>query len=536
MIVRLIRQIRAAPLVFLFSAVIALLRAAHRSIGQWLWPEGTKRHTVIHAAINIQKTISTGWRALKSSGLWGLMSLVSDRLRNGNVGIDSAPDSIHIEPILLTADLDLSQSGDISSFEIESDPVLEETPVGVSVIIPTLNGSHELLKLLPTLLAQKGFQDIELIVVDSGSLDDTVDIAREYGATVITISPKEFTHSGSRNLGANNATQEVLLFITQDALPTSDTWLHSLYTFQRANGLAAVSCMEVPKIDADLFSRVENWHHYHVILDLDGSDRVLSRPQSTDPASLRRSAQLSNVSCLIPKEIFFRYRFRLEYAEDLDLGLRLINDGHRLGLLSSTKVIHSHTRPPNYYLKRGYIDKIVLSQLLNETLEEQFVEFRSLMLDMFFTLNGLKLITTEFFDKAEYPISFVEFRRLVKARFAEASLVPFPKAVCLDVNQFVDQETMSFISPLYSTYFSSDGQPYRSILLSAIEEFHEIAFRYMESTYDAIDKTIADDYQSLTYNYFINMVGRCLAVCYLKNESESHEVLNGINLALRRSI
>ena len=60
---------------------------------------------------------------------------------------------------------------------------------------------------------------LQIIVVDSGSTDDSVAIAREHGATVIDIAPGTFTHGGSRNLGALRAQGEVLVFISQDAYP-----------------------------------------------------------------------------------------------------------------------------------------------------------------------------------------------------------------------------------------------------------------------------------------------------------------------------
>jgi hypothetical protein len=82
--------------------------------------------------------------------------------------------------------------------------------------------------------------------------------------------------------------------------------------------------------------------------------------------ALRSMGQLSDVSCLIPRELFQRHRYRGDYAEDLDLGIRLIQAGHRIAMLASVKVIHSHNRPPWYYLKRSFVDVIFLVGLFED--------------------------------------------------------------------------------------------------------------------------------------------------------------------------
>src|SRR5262249_13233287 len=72
---------------------------------------------------------------------------------------------------------------------------------------------------------------------------------------------------------------------------------------------------------------------------------------------------LSDVACLINKEVFAKYRYRTNYAEDLDLGLRLVRDGYKLAFLGSSRIIHSHNRPPHYHLKRAYVDNVFLAQI-----------------------------------------------------------------------------------------------------------------------------------------------------------------------------
>src|SRR6185295_4644573 len=67
----------------------------------------------------------------------------------------------------------------------------------------------------------------EILVIDSGSRDDSVAIARAAGAEVVSIDPARFGHGPTRNLGAERATGDVIAFLTQDATPVAG-WLDAL--------------------------------------------------------------------------------------------------------------------------------------------------------------------------------------------------------------------------------------------------------------------------------------------------------------------
>lgn len=74
-------------------------------------------------------------------------------------------------------------------------PTEKKEPYGrVSVVIPTKNGGTDFQCLLEKLSEQKGFREIELIIVDSGSTDATVSLAQAHGACVVSIKASEFSH------------------------------------------------------------------------------------------------------------------------------------------------------------------------------------------------------------------------------------------------------------------------------------------------------------------------------------------------------
>jgi len=242
----------------------------------------------------------------------------------------------------------------------------------ISVIIPTRNAGKDFPLLLRKLKVQKGIRECEIIIVDSGSSDETVDFAKKEGATVIEIPPETFNHGSARNKGAEHATGDFLLFTVQDALPMTEQWLWEMANVLANNEVAAVSCAEFPRSDCDLFYRLLLWSHYRQ-LHLD-RDRFLTWDEScASDLGLRANSSISDLAALIKHDVFRKYKYHEGFAEDLELGKRLIKDGHRIGFLYSTRVLHSHNRPAFYYLKRGYVD----SRFRDEVFPGAYIEIEN---------------------------------------------------------------------------------------------------------------------------------------------------------------
>ena len=97
----------------------------------------------------------------------------------------------------------------------------------VSIVIPTKNGGHLFEKVLDAVFKQKTEYEYEVICVDSGSKDGTLDVIRKYPCRLFQIEPSEFGHGKTRNYGASKGNGTYIIFITQDALPATDTWLQN---------------------------------------------------------------------------------------------------------------------------------------------------------------------------------------------------------------------------------------------------------------------------------------------------------------------
>lgn len=272
--------------------------------------------------------------------------------------------------------------------EIEGNPLLSR----VSVLIPTKNAGEEFDYVLRKITQQEGIGEIELIIVDSGSEDSTVKIAREYTNNVFQVPSGDFHHAGTRNFAAEKASGEFLVFTVQDAVPVSTQWLFKLLNPIHQGKASVVSARQIPRSDADLFSCWSYWSHNIKYLGCDhdsiSNNSLFDNFDALDLQSKRSLVKLDSVSLGIRKSVFDEYKFISEYAEDFDLGVRLIHNNHTLLFQSSNAVIHSHNRPALYFLKRSYADTTALWNILH--MERKANPPDAILEALSFAYSGLK--------------------------------------------------------------------------------------------------------------------------------------------------
>ena len=354
----------------------------------------------------------------------------------------------------------------------------------VSVIIPTKNSGRDLKHLLRRLKAQEGLKECELIVVDSGSTDGTVLLAREEGARVLEIPAEQFTHSFARNRGAEAAKGDYLLFTVQDAMPLTKHWLWEMVNVLETENLAAVSCAEYPRSDSDLFYQFLI-HTQYDCAPLN-RDRILAWEDSCSSyLGLRANAQLSDVAALIRTDIFKQYRFHTPYAEDVDLGIRLIQDGYRLAFLQSTRILHSHNRPPYYFLKRAYTDARSLAGIFTAFVTPEITDSKRLYSEIVCLWNGLQKLA-EVIDRWTYPMSTRAFRVRIEAS----------DWFCRDRSEHArngsDQALQEFINSLVQRLGDSSIVPdrNRSMLLPHVSKQWNTFYTWVCSIHDAVDRDV----------------------------------------------
>jgi len=410
-------------------------------------------------------------------------------------------------------------------------PVIDKINVKISIIIPTKDAGNDLPFLLKTLCSQKGFREIEVIVVDSGSKDDTIQVAESHNAIVIKIDPSEFSHSYARNLGAEHATGDYLLFTVQDALPPNSTWLYELFQVLKQENVVAVSCAETPREDADLFYRQLCWNHYN-FLGINEGDRIFSLPEELDHVSLRKNAQLSDLANLISRNVFSKYRYRLNYAEDLDLGIRLIRDGYKIAFLGSVRIIHSHNRSPYYFLKRGYVDNQFLSNIFDDFVTPKIC-MQSFVPDIAVTYVFLNQLIS-YISNLPRPLTPDMFETKIREFFKQGYVGKFLGELPAANEQYLDQPTREFLENLINVSgFQYAGKNYNGFFITTFLDYIGITFNYLKNSYEYIDDLLLIEIKKCFYKAFSMLVGAHLAYCSKnRNGNELQDMDNMHNMLM----
>ncbi len=392
----------------------------------------------------------------------------------------------------------------------------------VSVVIPTLNAGPEFSWLLRKLRSQRAVREMEIVIVDSGSTDSTVETARAAGARVIEILPSEFSHSHARNLGAAAAAGEYLLFMVQDAYPIGDFWLYGMLRYLLDHGddkLAAVSCAEYSRGDSDMMYDSMIDTHYRFLGCLE-HDR-LAAFAGNDQLSLRTRGQLSDVACLIPTDLFSRYRYRGNYAEDLDLGIRLIKDGWRVAMLASIKVVHSHNRPSHYYLKRTFVDVVFLAALFEDFTYPQCRSLPGLAAGLLATAAHVSRWLRR--DSQSPPAGLLTDELAGWIRDSRASLWKGWPAGEVDLD---DPRLSDFVARFAQRFAPEAGaalegesfdesRRFADIFLARLEHFQ----RFAAHVYGERDAMLGNELRAVVCKSFAAAAGAALAYFYLANSS-----------------
>ncbi len=232
----------------------------------------------------------------------------------------------------------------------------------VSVVLPVKNSARFLEDLLPSLLAQTAPARIEIIAVDSGSTDDTIDVLGRFDATVLAIEPHQFDHGLTRNLGAEQAHGDVLVFLSHRSRPVGNRWLAPLLAaLDEDPELAGVCSRVTPRPDADLLTQRD------VERDLSASTER-QRKHITDwsayrrlsPEQLRVFINFHTVSTAIRAQAWKRTPFRSvrTLGEDLLWARETLESGWALLHEPASVVQHSHSYAVAELLARNVDDGI----------------------------------------------------------------------------------------------------------------------------------------------------------------------------------
>lgn len=198
----------------------------------------------------------------------------------------------------------------------------------VSVVIRTFNEQAHLRRTLSAVLAQRDVEP-EVIVVDSGSTDETVAIAREFPVTLITLAREEFSYGRALNRGFAASSAPFVVSLSAHALPLDRYWLRNLVRPLAAAHVVGVVGKTLPHPDCNPFDRRGLLRQY-------GVERRFLAEGSTP--------SFSNANSVVRRSAWAEDPFDedLPYSEDALWARRQMGRGRALVYAPDAAVYHSH--------------------------------------------------------------------------------------------------------------------------------------------------------------------------------------------------
>jgi cellulose synthase/poly-beta-1,6-N-acetylglucosamine synthase-like glycosyltransferase len=210
----------------------------------------------------------------------------------------------------------------------------------ISIIIPAFNAEKQMARCLDGLRAQQnGRNECEIIVVDDGSTDATREIAQEHGARVLQQTNRGA--AAARNLGAQNARGDIVLFLDGDCEPDPN-WVASMLAPFAEPIVVGAGGMKQTRQSGLLprFIQAEFDYRYDQVR----SHRYIDFIDS-GTAAYRRDIFLKNHG----------FDTTLMDAEDVELSFRLAEQGHKMAFAPEAIVYHDHPRSVWEYARRKFM-------------------------------------------------------------------------------------------------------------------------------------------------------------------------------------
>ena len=252
----------------------------------------------------------------------------------------------------------------------------------VTICIPTKNGGAQLDKVLEAVFKQQTSLSFEVVCVDSGSIDNTISVITKYPSVRLhRIPANQFGHGKTRNLAASLGTGEFVVFLTQDALPASDSWLDNLVHAVKADDncvlgfgihYAYPGCNVLDERDIRLhfngFGQENTYYH------LDDPQRY-----AVDEGYRHLLAFSSDNNACLRRSVFEKYPYPdVEFAEDQIWARQMIELGYTKVYCPSAPVYHSHNYPVSEYFRRYYDEYKGLRQIHNYKMHKNVVSISKL--------------------------------------------------------------------------------------------------------------------------------------------------------------
>lgn len=220
----------------------------------------------------------------------------------------------------------------------------------VSIIFRALNEEKWFTDALEACRAlQTDELDVEIILVDSGSTDATLDIAQRFGCRIVHIKKADFTFGRSLNYGCEAASGDYLVFISAHCIPAHKNWLTNLIA-PLQDGTADYAYGRQIGHDVSRFSEHQIFAQYFPAYD--------KLPQD--------DGFINNANSAIRRSVWEKHKFdeAVTGLEDMVLGQQVRNDGGQIGYVADAPVVHIHEETFSQTRRRYYREALTLRQIM----------------------------------------------------------------------------------------------------------------------------------------------------------------------------
>ncbi len=235
--------------------------------------------------------------------------------------------------------------------------------IDVSIIILTRNAGTFFKNVLTNVFKQD-YEEYEVIVIDSSSDDDTVNIAKQFPVKIIVIDPKDFGHGKTRNFGAKIAKGKFLVFLTQDAVPRNSSWLTELIKDLNDKKNAGVYGRQIARDDAVPMEKFFYFKMYH-------DKKIVWNKNNIKYDEII----FSNASSAVRKNFLLENPFseKILMSEDMEWALTMIDKGFNILYQPLAIVNHSHDTSTITLFKRYFDFGVSHSEIVNAKNKSRFI-------------------------------------------------------------------------------------------------------------------------------------------------------------------
>ena len=213
----------------------------------------------------------------------------------------------------------------------------------VSVVIPTTNAGPRFGEVLKALKAQEFHGVIDITIVDSGSDDRTTELAEQYGARVIRINPGTFDHGLTRNLAIEHVSGDVVVLLTQHAIPGTCRMVRELVKALEDSVVAGVDGLRISHSDSEVLTRKEMQET--LTGGIEPSSVSAASYEALTPAQRYLLSNFDHSCAALRKSVWQEFPFRQNnFAEDLDWGKRVLEAGWKIAYEPTAFVTDYHNR------------------------------------------------------------------------------------------------------------------------------------------------------------------------------------------------